>query len=176
MVIMKNALKFMEKSLELNKTFYGTKSLKVALSHHLCARIQSCRGDFRSALTSEREAYQIYKLQLGDEHERTRESAQVLKHLTEQAVVLQKRINDVVKGQLLVIPSLTIQQPSFQNVLEMLNVVNGILFIQIREKDLDLLREEFSKQSADEQSSTPSVTAISDAAEQAAALMNNEVD
>ncbi len=88
--------------------FYGIKSLKVALSHHLCARIQSCRGDFRSALTSEREAYQIYKLQLGDEHERTRESAQVLKHLTEQAVVLQKRINDVVKGQLLVIPSLTV--------------------------------------------------------------------
>ncbi|CAF1421234.1 unnamed protein product [Adineta ricciae] len=174
-----NALKFMEKSLELNKTFYGTRSLKVALSHHLCARIQSCRGDFRSALNSEREAYQIYKLQLGDEHERTRESAQVLKHLTEQAVVLQKRINDVVKGQLLVIPSLTIQQPSFQNVLEMLNVVNGILFIQIREKDLDIIREEIAKQSTDDsqqQPSTPSVTTISDAAEQAAALMNNEVD
>jgi protein TIF31 len=44
--------------------FYGLKSLKVALSHHLCARIQSCRGDFRSALNSEREAYQIYKLQV----------------------------------------------------------------------------------------------------------------
>ncbi len=88
--------------------FYGIKSLKVALSHHLCARIQSCRGDFRSALNSEREAYQIYKLQLGDEHERTRESAQVLKHLTEQAVVLQKRMKDVVKGQLLMIPSITV--------------------------------------------------------------------
>ena len=45
-------------------SFYGTRSLKVALSHHLCARIQSCRGDFRSALNSEREAYQIYKLQV----------------------------------------------------------------------------------------------------------------
>ena len=44
--------------------FYGSKSLKVALSHHLCARIQSCRGDFRSALNSEREAYQIYKSQV----------------------------------------------------------------------------------------------------------------
>ncbi|CAF5140731.1 unnamed protein product, partial [Rotaria magnacalcarata] len=33
----------------------------------------------------------------------------------------------------------------------MLNVVNGILFIQIREKDLDLLREELAKQSVDEQ-------------------------
>lgn len=59
----------------------------------------------------------------------------------------------------------------------MLNVVNGILFIQIREKDLDLLREEFAKQSNDDQQpSTPPVTKISEAAEQAAALMNNEVD
>ena len=61
----------------------------------------------------------------------------------------------------------------------MLNVVNGILFIQIREKDLDILREEMAKQSNDDrqqQPSTPSVTTISDAAEQAAALMNNEVD
>jgi hypothetical protein len=57
----------------------------------------------------------------------------------------------------------------------MLNVVNGILFIQIREKDLDVFREELAKQSTD-QPSTPSVTAVSDAAEQAAALMNNEVD
>jgi len=173
-----NALKFMEKSLELNKKFYGVKSLKVALSHHLCARIQSCRGDFRSALNSEREAHQIYRLQLGDEHERTRESAQVLKHLTEQAVVLQKRLNDSAKGPLLMIPSITIQQPSFQNVLEMLNVVNGILFIQIREKDLDLLRQEFSKQSSvdGEPTTTPAVTTVSAAAEQAAALMNNEVD
>jgi len=61
----------------------------------------------------------------------------------------------------------------------MLNVVNGILFIQIREKDLDLLREEFGKQTIDDQQqqpSTPPVTKISEAAEQAAALMNNEVD
>jgi hypothetical protein len=60
----------------------------------------------------------------------------------------------------------------------MLNVVNGILFIQIREKDLDLLREEFTKQSMDDQQqlSTPHLTKISEAAEQAATLMNNEVD
>lgn len=60
----------------------------------------------------------------------------------------------------------------------MLNVVNGILFIQIREKDLDLLREELAKQSNEEetQPSTPAITSVSEAAEQAAALMNNEVD
>ena len=36
----------------------------------------------------------------------------------------------------------------------MLNVVNGILFIQIREKDLDLIREELNKQANDEQQPT----------------------
>ena len=55
----------------------------------------------------------------------------------------------------------------------MLNVVNGILFIQIREKDLDVIREELAKQSIDEQRPT---TQVSEAAERAATLMNNEVD
>jgi len=41
--------------------FYGTRSLKVALNHHLVARTHSCKGDFRSALQSEKEAYTIYK-------------------------------------------------------------------------------------------------------------------
>ena len=38
-------------------------------------------------------------LQLGEEHERTKESAQVLKHLTEQAVILQKKMNEIYKGE-----------------------------------------------------------------------------
>lgn len=41
--------------------FYGTKSLKVAMSHHLIARTHSCRGDFRAALASEKEAYTTYR-------------------------------------------------------------------------------------------------------------------
>ena len=43
------------------RRFYGTRSLKVALNHHLVARTHSCKGDFRSALQSEKEAYAIYK-------------------------------------------------------------------------------------------------------------------
>lgn len=62
----------------------------------------------------------------------------------------------------------------------MLNVVNGILFIQIREKDLELLREEIGKQNTTSDQTTITTTtpakSISEAAEQAAALMNNEVD
>ena len=41
--------------------YYGAKSLKVAMSYHLVARTHSCRGDFRAALASEKEAYTIYR-------------------------------------------------------------------------------------------------------------------
>ena len=41
--------------------FYGAKSLKVAMSYHLVARAFSCKGDFRTALQHEKEAFGIYK-------------------------------------------------------------------------------------------------------------------
>ena len=58
------SLRFLEKALELNMRYFGPKSLKVAVSYHLVARTQSCMGDFRSALNSEKETYAIYKQQV----------------------------------------------------------------------------------------------------------------
>ena len=151
------ALKYLENSLELNKKYFGAKSMKTALAYHLVARLQSCRGDFRTALMNERETYQIYKQLLGEQHERTKESAQVLKHLTEQAVILQKKMNEMLgttgghnhsanalSGSLM--PPIQIQQPSLQTVLAMLNIINGIIFIpSTHEQELDRIREELVK-------------------------------
>ena len=136
--------------------------LLVAVSYHLVARTQSCMGDFRSALQNEKETYTIYKLQvrlsdrrlhaceppsdlycscqLGEEHEKTKESSECLRHLTQQAVVLQKKMNELYQGRLgsnvstsgLPLPPIQIQPPSMGSVLDMLNVINGILFVQIR--------------------------------------------
>jgi protein TIF31 len=111
----------------------------------ISARLQSCRGDFRTALMNERETYQIYKAILGEEHERTKESAQVLKHLTEQAVLLQKKMNEMYKGEKFKFPPIQIQQPSMQTVLAMLNIINGILFIQPQEEELERYRDELKK-------------------------------
>lgn len=44
--------------------YYGQISMKVAVSYHLRARVQSCRGDFRGALQSEKETFGIYKAQV----------------------------------------------------------------------------------------------------------------
>ncbi len=127
------SLRFLENALKLNLRYFGAKSLKVAVSYHLVARTQSCMGDFRGALQNEKETYSIYKQQLGEEHDKTKESSECLRHLTQQAVVLQKKMNEIYKGNsTAVIPPIQIQPPSVSSVLDMLNIINGILFVQLR--------------------------------------------
>jgi protein TIF31 len=122
---------------------------------------------------------------LGEEHEKTKESSECLRHLTQQAVVLQKKMNEmyqvcstksssgtsketnngsggsgdakaaiqngnkdvIVNGSTsgtasvantpvipghLALPPIHIQPPTMASVLDMLNIINGILFVQIR--------------------------------------------
>ncbi|CAN8015169.1 unnamed protein product [Ixodes persulcatus] len=140
------SLRFLENALQLNIKFYGSRSLKVAVSYHLVARAQSCLGDFRGALHNEKETYAIYKAQLGEEHDKTRESSECLRHLTQQAVVLQKKINDIYKKNTsAALPPIQIQAPSQSNVLEMLNIINGILFVQIRPQDIENFKAELER-------------------------------
>lgn len=140
------SLRFLENALKLNIAFYGSRSLKVAVSYHLVARAQSCLGDFRGALQNEKETYTIYKAQLGEEHDKTRESSECLRHLTQQAVVLQKKINDIYKkNTTAALPPIQIQAPSQSNVLEMLNIINGILFVQISPQDIENFKAELER-------------------------------
>lgn len=130
----------------LNLRYHGARSLKVAMSYHLVARTQSCMGDFRAALNNEKETYAIYKQQLGEEHEKTKESSDCLRHLTQQAVVLQKKMNEIYTGKSGVsLPPIQVQPPSMGSVLDMLNVINGILFVQISQQDIDHFKAEIEK-------------------------------
>jgi protein TIF31 len=70
----------------------------------------------------------------------------VLKHLTEQAVLLQKKINELYKGDKNIkFPPIQIQQPSLHTVLAMLNIINGIVFIQSQDEELEKIRDELIK-------------------------------
>ncbi len=102
----------------------------------------------RSALQNEKETYLIYKTQLGDEHDKTKESSECLRHLTQQAVVLQKKMNEIYTGKTKSgsLPPIQIQPPSMGSVLDMLNIINGILFVQISQQDIDNFKTEFEKQ------------------------------
>ncbi|XP_065214882.1 clustered mitochondria protein homolog isoform X2 [Planococcus citri] len=143
------SLKFLHSSLALNKRFYGAKSLKVAVSYHLIARTLSCMGDFRAALSNEKETYSIYKHQLGENHDKTKESSECLRHLTHQAVILQKKMNEICNGKTgFSLPPIQIQPPSMGNVLDMLNAINGILFVQISSQDIENLKAEMEKQAS----------------------------
>ncbi|XP_018008261.1 clustered mitochondria protein homolog isoform X2 [Hyalella azteca] len=142
------SLNFLENSLALNKIFFGEKSLKVALSYHLVARTQSCLGDFRSALRNEKETFTIYKSELGMNHEKTKESDECLRHLTQQAVVMAKKISEAYNGKpsnQFGLPPIQIQAPARCSVLEMLNVINGILFVHITPAEIDKVKEELEK-------------------------------
>ncbi|KAK3085037.1 hypothetical protein FSP39_023311 [Pinctada imbricata] len=136
------SLRFLEHALELNCKYFGAKTLKGAMNYHLVAWTHSCRGDFRAALQSEKEAYTIYKQLLGEDHEKTKESSNNLKRLTQNAVNFQKKMNEIYKGEKnFRFPPLEIQRPSIGSVLEMLNLVNGIVFVHISPEEIEKLRQ-----------------------------------
>ncbi|XP_025090334.1 clustered mitochondria protein homolog isoform X2 [Pomacea canaliculata] len=140
------SLRFLEHALTLNIRYYNANSLKVAMTYHLVARTHSCRGEFRDALRREKEAFAIYRKMLGEEHERTKESSECLKHLTQQAVVLQKKMNEIQKGDKTTsFPPIQIQTPSLSSVLDTLNVINGIVYVQISQDELEKFRQEMAK-------------------------------
>ncbi|XP_077467620.1 clustered mitochondria protein homolog isoform X2 [Stigmatopora argus] len=140
------SLRFMESALTINSKYHGARSLKVALSHHLVARVYESKAEFRSALQHEKEGYTIYKNQMGETHEKTKESSEYLKCLTQQAVALQRTMNEIYKnGSSASIMPLKFTAPSMANILEQLNIINGIIFIPLSHKDLENLKAEVQR-------------------------------
>ncbi|XP_029923064.1 clustered mitochondria protein homolog isoform X3 [Myripristis murdjan] len=140
------SLRFLENALAINTKYHGPRSLKVALSHHLVARVYESKAEFRSALQHEKEGYTIYKNQVGEAHEKTKESSEYLKYLTQQAVALQRTMNEIYKnGSNASIMPLKFTAPSMASVLEQLNIINGIIFIPLSQKDLENLKAEVQR-------------------------------
>ncbi|KAF3847778.1 hypothetical protein F7725_020806 [Dissostichus mawsoni] len=143
------SLRFLENALTINSKYHGARSLKVALSHHLVARVYESKAEFRSALQHEKEGYTIYKNQMGEAHEKTKESSEYLKYLTQQAVSLQRTMNEIYKnGSNASITPLKFTAPSMASVLEQLNIINGIIFIPLSQKDLENLKAEVQRRSS----------------------------
>ena len=64
----------------------------------MLARCHATRGDYRSALHAEKETYSVYNTMFGPDHEKTKESSETLKILTQQAVSFQKTMMDPSKA------------------------------------------------------------------------------
>lgn len=61
-------------------------------------------------------------------------------------MVLQKKMNEIYTGKTKAsLPPIQIQPPSMGSVLDNLNIINGILFVQISQQDIDSVKQEFEK-------------------------------
>ncbi|KAK3523982.1 hypothetical protein QTP70_017489, partial [Hemibagrus guttatus] len=70
--------------------------------------------------------------EVGEAHEKTQESSEYLKHLTNQAVILQRTMNMIYKNRSgYSITPLTLATPSRLWIVEQLNLVTGIVFIPL---------------------------------------------
>ncbi|XP_070773586.1 clustered mitochondria protein homolog [Enoplosus armatus] len=135
------SLKFLQNAFISTSKYHGATSLKHAHSHHLLATVYESKGEFRSALQHEKEAYSIYKSQVGEDHDSTKESSEYLKSLTQQAVILQRAINHIYSNT----PSACIPPPQFSTlslptILQQLNLTCGIILIPLSAKEIAELR------------------------------------
>ncbi|XP_054482358.1 clustered mitochondria protein homolog [Anoplopoma fimbria] len=126
------SLKFLQNALMSTSKYHGAASLKHAQSHHLLATVYESKGEFRSALQHEKEAFSIYKSQVGENHDSTKESSEYLKSLTQQAVVLQRAINHIYSNTPACIQPPKLSTPSFHTILQQLNLTCGIILINLR--------------------------------------------
>ncbi|GMT19885.1 hypothetical protein PFISCL1PPCAC_11182 [Pristionchus fissidentatus] len=138
------ACKFIQSAEKIAAAAGETKRLKSALLNHVMARAHACRGDFRTALVAEKETFTVYKSIFGDDHEKTKESNECLRQLTQQAVQFQRRMQDASKGttNLAQLLPINVQQPSLATIIDILNVVNGIIVFSIREPSGESKEEE----------------------------------
>ncbi|XP_076130997.1 clustered mitochondria protein homolog [Alosa pseudoharengus] len=140
------SLRFLENALSINIKYHGLSSLKVAHSHYLVAKAYESKGEFRSALQHEKECYAVYKKQLGEHHDKTKESSEYLKHLTQQAVTLQRTMNMIYQtSHDTSIAPLHLDPPSRIWILEQLNLISGVVLIPLSNKDLENLRDQALK-------------------------------
>ncbi|XP_063058473.1 clustered mitochondria protein homolog [Engraulis encrasicolus] len=140
------SLRYLENALSINIKYHGPSSLKVAHSNHLMAKANESRGEFRSALQHEKECYTAYKKHLGEQHDKTQESSEYLKQLTQQAVTLQRTMNIIYQaGHDAGIAPFNFEPPSHLWTLEQLNLISGVVLIPLSNKDLENLRTQALK-------------------------------
>ncbi|CAB3402315.1 unnamed protein product [Caenorhabditis bovis] len=118
------ALKYLVSADHISKAVGEPKRMKTALITNLIARTHAARGDFRAALVAEKETFATYSELYGPDHQKTRESSDYLKTLTQQAVMFQKKMMEANKNSS-ISELFQIQPPTLSWILDVMNIVNG---------------------------------------------------
>ncbi|XP_047447162.1 clustered mitochondria protein homolog [Mugil cephalus] len=115
---------FVKNALRLNISFFGLTNLHTALSQHLLAVWMCNKGDYRSAMTHEKEALFAFTSLLGEDHEQTRSSKEFLCIITKQAVTVERTLRQAgADGTEQTVECLP---PSSEAILEQIVLVTGI--------------------------------------------------
>ncbi|XP_029016845.1 clustered mitochondria protein homolog [Betta splendens] len=115
---------FLQNALRLDTSFFGPTALHTALNHHLLAQWMCSKGDYRSAMTHEKEALAAFTSLFGEDHAQTRCSKDFLSTITKQAVQVERLLRQSgPDGTEQTVECLT---PTTETILEQMVLVTGI--------------------------------------------------
>ncbi|KAG7481055.1 hypothetical protein MATL_G00062720 [Megalops atlanticus] len=121
------SLQYLQSALKLNTLFRGPNDLQTALNQHLLAQRLCTVGDYRSAMTHEREALTVFQTQCGEDHPQTKCSSEFLGAITQQAVKVERSLRQGGADSGADTPASGNLSPSMETTLEQLALLNGIL-------------------------------------------------
>ncbi|KAM9857800.1 clustered mitochondria protein homolog [Aulostomus maculatus] len=115
---------FLKNALRINTSFFGPTNLHTALNQHLLSQWMCSKGDYRSAMTHEKEALTTFTSLFGADHPQTHCSTEFLSTITKQAVRVERSLRQA--G-----PDCTEQiveclTPTTDTILEQMVLVTGI--------------------------------------------------
>uniref|UniRef100_A0A672YDS7 Clustered mitochondria protein homolog n=1 Tax=Sphaeramia orbicularis TaxID=375764 RepID=A0A672YDS7_9TELE len=86
------AEQYLKNALRLSTSFFGPTDLHTALNQHLLAQWMCSKGDYRGAMTHEKEALAAFTSMFGEDHPQTRCSVEFLSNITKQAVRVERSL------------------------------------------------------------------------------------
>ncbi|KAM4616138.1 clustered mitochondria protein homolog [Polymixia lowei] len=115
---------FLQNALKLNASFFGPKDLHTALNQHLLSQWMCSKGDYRSAMNHEKEAFVAFTSMFGDDHPQTRCSSEFLRTITQQAVRVERSLRQAGADQ--TEQMVECLSPATDTILEQLVLITGI--------------------------------------------------
>ncbi|CAB3979322.1 clustered mitochondria homolog, partial [Paramuricea clavata] len=133
------SVKFLENAAKVQEKYHGPNSIHTAMSYHLLARAKACAGDYRSALQSEKSAFNVYEKKFGNLDIRCQESSEFLKQLTKQAVQMQRKLNELsgLGGRGATTAEVTVPQGDLEEISRLMGFVSGLQDSPSRIKEQD---------------------------------------
>ncbi|XP_074494222.1 clustered mitochondria protein homolog [Sebastes fasciatus] len=122
---------FLKNALRLNTSFFGPSNLHTALNQHLLAHWMCSKGDYRNAMTHEKEAVTAFTSMFGEDHPQTRCSKEFLCTITKQAVKVERSLRQA--GAECTEQAVECLTSTSDTVLEQLVLVTGIRSITQRD-------------------------------------------